>query len=114
MSNTTPIPEAAPARAAAPLIEMVGIDKAFPGVRALHNARFELRAGEVHALMGENGAGKSTLMKVLSGVYQRDAGEIRLNGQSIDASASFVGFNTFPCLHHVLTRERLLEQALFP
>jgi len=87
MSNTTPIPEAAPARAAAPLIEMVGIDKAFPGVRALHNARFELRAGEVHALMGENGAGKSTLMKVLSGVYQRDAGEIRLNGQPIEVGS---------------------------
>ncbi|KRA53124.1 D-ribose transporter ATP-binding protein [Devosia sp. Root635] len=63
---------------------MVGIDKSFPGVRALSQARFELKAGEVHALMGENGAGKSTLMKILSGVYSRDAGSIRLNGQPVD------------------------------
>jgi ribose transport system ATP-binding protein len=70
-----------------PLVEMVGIDKSFPGVRALHDARFELLAGEVHALMGENGAGKSTLMKVLSGVYTRDAGEIRLDGTPVEISS---------------------------
>ena len=62
------------------LIKMEGIDKSFPGVRALDNAQFELRAGEVHALVGENGAGKSTLMKVLAGIYQRDAGRIIYSG----------------------------------
>jgi len=66
-----------------PLISMSGVDKAFPGVRALADARFELMAGEVHALMGENGAGKSTLMKILSGIYAPDAGEILMNGRPV-------------------------------
>ena len=67
-----------------PLVEMSGIDKSFPGVRALSDAQFSLFAGEVHALMGENGAGKSTLMKILSGIYQRDAGEIRVDGKPVE------------------------------
>jgi len=58
--------------------------KSFPGVRALDQCQFELLAGEVHALIGENGAGKSTLMKVLSGVYQKDAWEIRIDGRPVD------------------------------
>jgi ribose transport system ATP-binding protein len=58
--------------------------KSFPGVRALDNCQFELLPGEVHALMGENGAGKSTLMKVLSGVYQKDEGEILVDGEPVD------------------------------
>ena len=66
------------------LIRMQGIDKAFPGVQALKDAQFELRPGEVHALVGENGAGKSTLMKVLTGVYQRDAGTIEVKGQQVE------------------------------
>ena len=66
------------------LIRMQGIDKAFPGVQALQDARFELRPGEVHALVGENGAGKSTLMKVLTGVYQRDAGTIEVQGRQVE------------------------------
>lgn len=65
------------------LLEMTGISKVFPGVRALQNVDFRLRAGEVHALMGENGAGKSTLIKVLTGVYGRDAGTVILDGAQI-------------------------------
>ena len=57
-----------------------GIYKEFPGVKALQNVDFTLREGEIHALMGENGAGKSTLVKVLTGVYEKDAGEIRIAG----------------------------------
>jgi ribose transport system ATP-binding protein len=68
------------------LVEMTGIEKRFPGVHALRDVRFDLRAGEVHALMGENGAGKSTLMKILSGVYRRDAGTIRLAGAEVDST----------------------------
>jgi ribose transport system ATP-binding protein len=63
------------------LVEMVDIAKSFPGVRALESAQFDLRAGEVHGLVGENGAGKSTLMKILAGIYRRDSGVIRVRGQ---------------------------------
>lgn len=64
------------------IVSMQGISKSFPGVKALDNVRFELRSGEVMALLGENGAGKSTLMKILSGVYTRDAGTIEIFGKS--------------------------------
>lgn len=63
---------------------MQGIEKRFPGVHALKQACLDLEAGEVHALMGENGAGKSTLMKILSGVYTKDAGSVELMGRVID------------------------------
>jgi len=65
------------------LVVMEGIDKRFPGVHALENARFDLLAGEVHALVGENGAGKSTLMKILAGVYSKDAGTIFYRGREV-------------------------------
>ena len=65
------------------LLDIRGVSKFFPGVKALDNVSFSLRRGEIMALLGENGAGKSTLIKVLTGVYQRDAGEILLNGQPI-------------------------------
>ncbi len=66
-----------------PLVEMKGIVKTFPGVRALDHVDFSLRAGEVHMLLGENGAGKSTLIKVLSGAYSRDEGEIFVRGRRV-------------------------------
>ncbi len=64
-------------------IEMLHISKSFPGVQALDDVDFEIRSGEVHAVVGENGAGKSTLMKVLAGVYHMDAGRIRIDGQDV-------------------------------
>lgn len=66
------------------LVLMEGIEKSFTGVHALNQCRFELRSGEVLALVGENGAGKSTLMKVLTGVYKKDAGHIFYKGQEVD------------------------------
>ncbi len=65
------------------LVSLEGITKSYPGVMALRDARFSLRAGEVHALMGENGAGKSTLMRVLSGVIQPDKGDVFVNGKPV-------------------------------
>jgi len=62
------------------VLEMRGICKYFPGVRALQDVDFTLREGEIHALMGENGAGKSTLIKVLTGVYPKDGGEVHIRG----------------------------------
>lgn len=65
------------------LVQMEGIEKFFPGVHALDKCRFDLKKGEVHALVGENGAGKSTLMKVLTGIYQKDGGRVLYKGREI-------------------------------
>ena len=65
------------------LLEMKGIYKSFPGVKALQNVEFQLKAGEIHALLGENGAGKSTLIKVLGGIYIAEEGEIRIDGKKV-------------------------------
>ncbi len=65
------------------ILEMKGISKSFPGVKALDGVSLALRPGSVHALMGENGAGKSTLMKCLFGVYSLDEGEIIYNGEHV-------------------------------
>ncbi len=65
------------------VIEIQGINKSFPGVQALSNMSIDLRSGEVHAVCGENGAGKSTLMKLITGVYQPDSGQMRLNGKPL-------------------------------
>jgi ribose transport system ATP-binding protein len=66
------------------LVLMDGIEKSFPGVHALCECQFELLPGEIHALVGENGAGKSTLMKVLAGVYKKDAGRILIKGKEVE------------------------------
>lgn len=70
-----------------PVLEVLGISKTFPGVRALDNVTFDVRAGEVHALVGENGAGKSTLLKILSGALEQDAGIVRLEGRELPPSS---------------------------
>jgi ribose transport system ATP-binding protein len=76
----------APAPVAAPVaVRMTGISKSFGGVRALDGVDFEVRAGEVHALLGGNGAGKSTILKVLNGVHVPDAGDILVGGKPLAA-----------------------------
>ncbi len=82
MTNTIKAPSAA-----APVLELSGVTKQFSSVRALSEVNLRLFAGEVHALMGQNGAGKSTLIKVLTGVFPADHGDMRLNGQSIRAAS---------------------------
>ncbi len=79
----------------APILEMVGISKTFPGVKALTDVSLTVYPGEIHALMGENGAGKSTLMKILSGAYQADSGgEIRIDGRHVTIGSPLAA------LHH--------------
>src|SRR5579863_10152952 len=69
------------------LLEAQGVEKRYGGVRALKHVSFDLRVGEVHALVGENGAGKSTLIKVLTGAVQADAGTVALNGTVIHGNS---------------------------
>ncbi|MFN2135590.1 MAG: sugar ABC transporter ATP-binding protein [Candidatus Promineifilaceae bacterium] len=69
------------------LLQLTGISKAFPGVQALYNVDFDLRAGEIHAIVGENGAGKSTLIKIITGVERPDAGTIELEGNRVEVKS---------------------------
>lgn len=87
------------------VLEMKNINKEFPGVKALDNVSLKVRAGTVHALMGENGAGKSTLMKCLFGIYRQDSGEIYLNGQKVDI------INSRVALDHGIS---MIHQELLP
>lgn len=108
-------------------VEMQGISKAFHGVPVLRDVDFDLKRGEVHALVGENGAGKSTLMKILQGVHTPDSGELRIDGQPVrfqgsdDARAAGIGmvfqeFSLIPTLsvaeNVFLAREPRLPSGL--
>jgi len=75
------------------LVSMEGIEKSFPGVHALSQCRFNLKAGEIHALVGENGAGKSTLMKVLTGIYKKDGGRILYKGSEVEIPSPRAALN---------------------
>ena len=80
------------------LLEIRGLEKTFPGVRALKGVQLTVYKGEVHSLMGENGAGKSTLIKVLTGIYQKNGGTIKFDGKEIDCKtpieANEIGIST--------------------
>ena len=75
-----------------PILTLAGITKTFPGVRALHNVSLELYPGEVTALIGENGAGKSTLVKIMTGIYQPDEGQITVNGKALSLPTAHSAF----------------------
>ena len=66
------------------VLEVVGVSKSFPGVKALNNVSLQIQRGEIHALVGENGAGKSTLMKILSGAYKKDSGQIFIENEVVE------------------------------
>lgn len=103
------------------IVSMENISKSFPGVKALDNVRFELRAGEVMALLGENGAGKSTLMKILSGVYTRDSGSMKIFGreyqdltpkQAREAGVAIIHQELNMCKHLSVTENMFLGREL--
>src|SRR5690606_17564118 len=93
MHTTAPKAELkAPQAHASPLLTLTGVSKSFPGVRALHDVSLSLYPGQVTALIGENGAGKSTLVKILTGIYQPDAGEIGVGGEAVHLSTAHKAF----------------------
>jgi rhamnose transport system ATP-binding protein len=93
MDTTTQATESETGRRTdAPRLTLAGISKSFPGVRALHNVSLSLYPGQVTALIGENGAGKSTLVKILTGIYQPDAGEISIDGNPVSLPSAHAAF----------------------
>jgi ribose transport system ATP-binding protein len=98
------------------ILEIKGLSKSFPGVRALESVDIAIREGEIHALVGENGAGKSTLIKILSGAYRKDRGEIIFDGESVDIRnphhAQQIGISTiyqeFNLANHLSVTENIL------
>ncbi|MDR2663898.1 MAG: ATP-binding cassette domain-containing protein, partial [Treponema sp.] len=101
---------------AQPVIEMLGITKIFPGIVANDRVDFEVREGEIHALLGENGAGKSTLMSILFGLYQSDAGIIKIRGREVsfsnpnDATDAGIGMvhQHFKLVHNFTVTENIV------
>src|ERR1017187_7159752 len=94
-------------RMTAPLLQLTSVAKSFGAVRALKGVSFDLKAGEVHALLGENGAGKSTLIKVITGAHQPDGGSIEINGERVEKLS--------PATAHKLGIACIYQQpALFP
>src|ERR1700681_2887012 len=85
-STATIAPHIAPTEQTAPILEMRGITKTFPGLTALSGVDFSIRPGEIHALLGQNGAGKSLLMKILAAVSPVEAGELLIEGQPVTFS----------------------------
>src|SRR6478609_3418303 len=91
----------------APLLQITSVAKSFGAVRALKGVSFDLKAGEVHALLGENGAGKSTLIKVITGAHQPDLGKIELDGSEVSRLT--------PAAAHAAGIAAIYQQpALFP
>ena len=94
------------------LLEVRGISKVFPGVKALKDVSFDVRKGEVHALCGENGAGKSTLIKILTGVHARTTGEYYLEGKSVDFKNTKQSIDAgISCIYQELSMVPLLDVA---
>ena len=98
-----------------PLLVARGISKFFPGVVALDDVDFEIRPGEVNALVGENGAGKSTLIKIMAGFYTPDRGEIRMDGKHLSAdpaAAHKAGVATIHQDHHLVPNMTVAENIM--